>query len=104
MLIVRGDGGREWLADRLREAGAEVETVAAYRRLVPEPSIGGLARVHALLAGEPHAWLVTSSEGVRNLDELAQEHLNAGEIAQLKRADAGHAASPYRADRAGTGF
>jgi uroporphyrinogen III methyltransferase/synthase len=72
VLIVRGDGGREWLADRLREAGAEVEAVAAYRRIVPEPSIGGWARVHALLAGAPHAWLLTSSEGVRNLHELAQ--------------------------------
>jgi uroporphyrinogen III methyltransferase / synthase len=86
VLIVRGDGGREWLADRLREGGVEVETVAAYRRLVPEPSIGAWSRVHELLAGEPHAWLITSSEGVRNLDELAHEHLNAGEIAQLKRA------------------
>ncbi|SDH59425.1 fused uroporphyrinogen-III synthase HemD/membrane protein HemX [Paraburkholderia phenazinium] len=86
VLIVRGDGGREWLAERLREAGVEVETVAAYRRLVPEPSIGAWTRVHELLAGEPHAWLVTSSEGVRNLDELAREHLNTGEIAQLKRA------------------
>ncbi|MFM0552934.1 fused uroporphyrinogen-III synthase HemD/membrane protein HemX [Paraburkholderia sediminicola] len=86
VLIVRGDGGREWLADRLREAGAEVDTVAAYRRLVPEPSIGGWARVHALLAGVPHVWLLTSSEGVRNLHELAQDHLTADEIAQLKRA------------------
>ncbi|RDK00542.1 fused uroporphyrinogen-III synthase HemD/membrane protein HemX [Paraburkholderia lacunae] len=86
VLIVRGDGGREWLADRLREAGAEVETVAAYRRLVPEPSIAAWARVHALLAGAPHAWLLTSSEGVRNLHELAQDHLTADEIAQLKQA------------------
>ncbi|WP_168792947.1 fused uroporphyrinogen-III synthase HemD/membrane protein HemX [Paraburkholderia aromaticivorans] len=86
VLIVRGDGGREWLADRLREAGAEVDTVAAYRRLVPEPSIGAWARVHELLAGVPHAWLLTSSEGVRNLNELAQDHLTADEIAQLKRA------------------
>ncbi|MFM0669965.1 fused uroporphyrinogen-III synthase HemD/membrane protein HemX [Paraburkholderia sediminicola] len=86
VLIVRGDGGREWLADRLREAGAEVDTVAAYRRLVPEPSIGGWARVHELLAGVPHVWLLTSSEGVRNLHELAQDHLTADEIAQLKRA------------------
>lgn len=86
VLIVRGDGGREWLAERLREAGAEVETVAAYRRLVPEPSIGGWARVHELLAGKPHAWLLTSSEGVRNLHELAQDHLTVDEIAQLKRA------------------
>jgi len=86
VLIVRGDGGREWLADRLREAGAEVDAVAAYRRIVPEPSIGAWARVHELLAGEPHAWLLTSSEGVRNLHELAHDHLTADEIAQLKRA------------------
>ena len=31
VLIVRGDGGREWLAERLREAGADVTLVAAYR-------------------------------------------------------------------------
>ncbi|MGF6792332.1 fused uroporphyrinogen-III synthase HemD/membrane protein HemX [Paraburkholderia sp. 35.1] len=86
VLIVRGDGGREWLSERLREAGAEVDAVAAYRRIVPEPSIGAWARVHELLAGTPHAWLLTSSEGVRNLHELAQEHLTAGEIEQLKHA------------------
>ncbi|WP_207003207.1 fused uroporphyrinogen-III synthase HemD/membrane protein HemX [Trinickia mobilis] len=86
VLIVRGDGGREWLADRLREAGAQVEAAAAYRRVVPDPSIGAWERVHALLAGAPHAWLVTSSEGVRNLNDLAQEHLTAPEIAALKRA------------------
>ena len=62
VLIVRGDGGREWLAERLREAGAEVDTVAAYRRIVPEPSIGAWARVHELLAGAPHAWLLTSTQ------------------------------------------
>ncbi|WP_084168600.1 fused uroporphyrinogen-III synthase HemD/membrane protein HemX [Paraburkholderia acidipaludis] len=86
VLIVRGDGGREWLADRLREAGAEVEAVAAYRRVVPEPSIAAWAQVHALLAGVPHAWLVTSSEGARNLAELAREHLTAGEIVELYHA------------------
>jgi uroporphyrinogen III methyltransferase/synthase len=86
VLIVRGDGGREWLAEHLREGGVEVETVAAYRRLVPEPSVCAWTRIHELLAGEPHAWLLTSSEGVRNLDELAHEYLNLGEIAQLKRA------------------
>ncbi|WP_233862627.1 fused uroporphyrinogen-III synthase HemD/membrane protein HemX [Paraburkholderia adhaesiva] len=86
VLIVRGDGGREWLADRLREAGAEVEAVAAYRRVVPEPPIAAWTEVHALLAGAPHAWLVTSSEGVRNLAELAREHLTAGEIAELHHA------------------
>jgi uroporphyrinogen III methyltransferase/synthase len=86
VLIVRGDGGREWLADRLSEAGAKVEKVAAYQRIVPEPSMRKWERVHELLAGIPHAWLLTSSEGVRNLDELAREHLTADETLRLKRA------------------
>jgi uroporphyrinogen III methyltransferase / synthase len=87
VLIVRGDGGREWLADRLAEAGAKVEKVAAYQRIVPEPSMRKWERVHELLAGIPHAWLLTSSEGVRNLDELAREHLTADETLRLKRAE-----------------
>ncbi|WP_043174465.1 fused uroporphyrinogen-III synthase HemD/membrane protein HemX, partial [Burkholderia ambifaria] len=78
--------GREWLAERLREAGADVTLVAAYRRVVPEPRVGAWERVHALLAGAPHAWLVTSSEGVRNLHELARTHLNDAEIEALKHA------------------
>jgi uroporphyrinogen III methyltransferase/synthase len=86
VLIVRGDGGREWLAERLTEAGAKVEKVAAYRRIVPEPSMRKWERVHELLAGVPHAWLLTSSEGVRNLDELAREHLTADETERLKLA------------------
>jgi uroporphyrinogen III methyltransferase / synthase len=89
VLIVRGDGGREWLAERLTEAGARVEKAAAYRRVLPEPSMHKWERVHALLTDEPvapHAWLLTSSEGVRNLDELAREHLTAEEIARLKHA------------------
>lgn len=89
VLIVRGDGGREWLAERLAEAGARVEKAAAYRRVLPEPSMQKWERVHQLLGGETsvrHAWLLTSSEGVRNLDELAHEHLTADEIVRLKRA------------------
>ena len=86
VLIVRGDGGREWLSERLREAGADVEAVAAYRRVVPEPPVAAWSEVHALLAGAPHAWLITSSEGVRNLAELARDHLTAGEITELHHA------------------
>ncbi|WP_250476418.1 fused uroporphyrinogen-III synthase HemD/membrane protein HemX [Caballeronia sp. INML1] len=85
VLIVRGDGGREWLAERLTEAGARVEKAAAYRRVLPEPSMQKWERIHELLAGKPHAWLLTSSEGVRNLNELAHEHLTADEIVLLKR-------------------
>src|SRR5471032_982587 len=86
VLIVRGDGGREWLADALSEAGAKVEKVAAYRRIVPEPTMRDWERIHALLAGVPHAWLLTSSEGVRNLEELDREHLTVDETLTLKHA------------------
>ncbi|RDU96569.1 fused uroporphyrinogen-III synthase HemD/membrane protein HemX [Trinickia dinghuensis] len=86
VLIVRGDGGREWLADRLSEAGAQVEAVCAYRRRVPEPSADAWARLRALLRGAPHAWLVTSSEGVRNLDALARASLDAAEREALLHA------------------
>ncbi|MEJ8796069.1 fused uroporphyrinogen-III synthase HemD/membrane protein HemX [Trinickia caryophylli] len=83
VLIVRGDGGREWLPERLREAGAQVETVAAYRRRVPAPGPAAWARVRALIAGAPHAWLLTSSEGVRNLQTLAEAGLTSDERAAL---------------------
>src|SRR5471032_1021400 len=86
VLIVRGDGGRECLADALSAAGAKVEKVAAYRRIVPEPSMRDWERIHALLAGEPHAWLLTSSVGVRNLEGLAREYLTVDETLTLKHA------------------
>lgn len=86
VLIVRGDGGREWLAERLREAGANVQAVAAYRRRVPQASPGAWSRARALLAGVPHAWLVTSSEGLRNLETMARAQLSAAEFSALRRA------------------
>jgi uroporphyrinogen III methyltransferase/synthase len=86
VLIVRGDGGREWLADRLREAGAQIEAVCAYRRVAPRPPAQAWARVRALLQGAPHAWLLTSSEAVRNLDALARAELTAAEREALLHA------------------
>jgi uroporphyrinogen III methyltransferase/synthase len=103
VLLVRGDGGRELLADTLRAHGAQVEAVAAYRRLTPEPKLDAWQRVHRLLGGEPHAWLLTSSEGVRNLDNLARDHLTHAEIDALKGAPviAPHARIAETARRSG---
>lgn len=71
-LIVRGEDGRDWLADRLRESGAEVTFVSAYRRHVPEPDAAGAALLKAALA-QPmaHVWLFSSSEAVGHLVTLA---------------------------------
>jgi uroporphyrinogen-III synthase len=69
VLIVRGDSGRELLADHLRAAGAQVDTVAAYRRSVPSLTHELAARLDALLA-RPNDWIITSSEALRGLAGL----------------------------------
>ncbi|MBF6986665.1 fused uroporphyrinogen-III synthase HemD/membrane protein HemX [Cupriavidus sp. IK-TO18] len=87
VLIVRGNGGRDWLGDRLREAGAQVEAVEAYRRTLPEPGAMQWQAVRdSVQAGAPpHVWLLTSSEAVRNLDTLARQHLSPQENAGLRQ-------------------
>lgn len=70
-LLVRGDGGREWLGDRLRDAGAAVAAVSVYRRVCPRLSAetGVLLRA-ALGAPERHVWLFSSSEAIGHLEAL----------------------------------
>lgn len=63
--IFRGDGGRELLAETLRERGATVDCVTCYRRSGPA---GGLAPLlDAWRAGRLDALTVSSSEGLRYL-------------------------------------
>lgn len=62
VVIFRGDGGRELLADALRSRGAKVRVVSCYRRCMPTEELPALAQT--LLAAEPEAVLVTSSEGL----------------------------------------
>ncbi|HJU99632.1 MAG TPA: uroporphyrinogen-III synthase [Burkholderiaceae bacterium] len=72
VLIVRGEQGRELMADGLRAAGAEVTVVAAYRRAVPAltPALAGQLR--GLLA-RPNDWVITSSEALRGLVGLLEQ-------------------------------
>ena len=71
VLVVRGDGGRGWLVERLRGAGAEVQMLAAYRRAPPRPDAGERALLDAALA-EPQAALgwFSSSEAIDHLAAL----------------------------------
>jgi uroporphyrinogen-III synthase len=71
-LVVRGESGRNWLADVLRQQGAQVHFVEAYRRTVPVPSEAARRLLAAALA-EPlaHCWLFSSSEAVGHLPVLA---------------------------------
>ena len=72
VLTVRGEDGRDWLGQTLRERGAQTEFVAAYRRLAPALDAAGRALLQAALA-EPqaHAWLFSSSEAIQHLRNLA---------------------------------
>lgn len=62
-LWLRGDGGREWLMERLREAGAEVRPITVYHRCPPALSPAVLAEELA----RPALWLFSSSEAVDHL-------------------------------------
>lgn len=69
--IFRGDGGRELVADTLRERGASVDYVTCYHRRVPA---GGAAPlVAAWAAGRLDGIVISSSEGLRNLWDMLDE-------------------------------
>lgn len=71
VLVVRGEDGRDWLGDRLREAGARVDFVAAYRRCMPQPDAIGRALLAAAQADPAgHCWVFSSSEAVGHLGTL----------------------------------
>ncbi|HEX6707054.1 MAG TPA: uroporphyrinogen-III synthase [Albitalea sp.] len=70
VLVVRGDGGREWLADTLRAQGARVDFVSAYRRVAPRFDDDAVLRTRldaALADGHEHLWLFSSSEAIEHL-------------------------------------
>src|SRR5205085_11554131 len=73
VLVVRGDGGRDWLADRLTEAGAEVHALSAYRRVATSFAGAARARLEAALASDDVVWLFSSSEAIANLARAAGE-------------------------------
>lgn len=84
VLIVRGESGRELMADGLRAAGADVTVLAAYRRAVPRLTPALAATLRRLLARE-HDWIITSSEALRGLLDL---------VAGLDEPDASGAVAP----------
>ena len=65
VLIFRGDGGRELLADTLRERGAEVDCITCYRRSGPPEGVQPL--LDAWRVGQLDALTISSSEGLRYL-------------------------------------
>ncbi len=98
VLVVRGDGGREWLADQLSEAGAEVDAVGAYRRVAPAFSGTDRGLLDELAADADSLWLFSSSEAIGHLEAAA----GAGRWSHA-RAIASHPRIAARARAAGFG-
>jgi uroporphyrinogen-III synthase len=91
-LIVRGESGRDWLAEVLRAHGATVSLIAAYRRLGPDWDDVAVRRAWARLVTDPrdHAWLFSSSEAVRALNEHLKLAGDTGELLRSVAAVATH--------------
>jgi uroporphyrinogen-III synthase len=69
-LMLRGEGGREWLAERLRERGARTLDFNLYRRVCPQLSSAEQTLLAEALSGR-HIWLLSSAESLGHLKTLA---------------------------------
>jgi uroporphyrinogen-III synthase len=81
VMIIRGESGRELLADALRAAGVQVTQVTAYRRAAPALDEACRQELSRLL-DLPNDWIITSSEALRILLDMAGRL--AGDAAILK--------------------
>lgn len=73
VLIVRGTSGRNWLAARFTEAGAQVRFVSAYERRTPHlDAAGGALLRRAIERPRQHVWIFSSSESIDHLQTLCE--------------------------------
>jgi uroporphyrinogen-III synthase len=72
VLIVRGESGRELLADALRAHGVLVTQVAAYRRCAPVLDAPTRSTLASLLRRDAD-WVITSSEALHILMQMVRQ-------------------------------
>lgn len=71
ILILKGEGGRDLLADTLADRGAKVSYANLYRRRLPDEAGQQLAAIHQ--HEKVDVVILTSGEGIANLLSLADE-------------------------------
>jgi len=69
VLILRGEGGRELIADTLRARGVQVDSLELYRRQLPAYPPGTL--LNTLRSERLNAVVVSSGQGLQSLRNLA---------------------------------
>jgi uroporphyrinogen-III synthase len=69
VMVVRGVGGRDVLAETLKTRGAQVSFAECYQRINPQTNCDLLAQLYA--EKKLHGLVVTSSEAMRHLLDLA---------------------------------
>ena len=69
VLILRGEGGRELIADTLRARGAHVDSLELYRRYLPDYPCDRLMKL--VRSERLNAMVVSSGQGLQSLRELA---------------------------------
>lgn len=68
VLVVCGEGGRDWLARQLQDRGARVHRLVAYRRAPPAwPPHRQALVAQALARPQDHLWFFSSSQAVDHL-------------------------------------
>ncbi len=97
VLLLRAQGGREWLGEQLARAGAEVTALAVYSRLPPSVPDEVRERLSVLAAGDDGlASVVSSSDAVAALARVLASQPQV--LAALRRGTA-LASHPRIADR-----
>jgi uroporphyrinogen-III synthase len=84
VLILRGESGRELLADALRAAGVLVTQIAAYRRTAPQLDAAGISQLKTLV-DTPNDWVITSSEALRILVEMTRQIASNAGVAKMQQ-------------------
>lgn len=72
VVIFKGEGGRDWLADTLKNAGAEVDAISTYTRIpldIDNPAWQAIRDMDF----SKSLWLLTSSEAVRYLGTVMKD-------------------------------